>query len=162
MKTIPLSQGKVALVDDEDYQRVSAFKWSAALRDHKWYACRNLGRQHKQQLIYLHRFIVDAPTGCEVDHEDGNGLNCMRLNLRKCTPVQNRCNTGLSVRNKSGFKGVHWRRDIQKWAAQIKTHGYKISLGVYDSAEAAARVRDVAARKYHGEFAWLNFPQEGA
>ncbi len=108
MKEIPLTQGKVALVSDEDFERVSAFKWMASIsnthRRHspgsapKWYACRftELPRcpktgKRRRKMVYLHRFLLDAPEGMVVDHfPDPDGLNCTRENLRIATYAENR------------------------------------------------------------------------
>lgn len=96
----------------------------------------------------------------EVDHEDRNPLNYSRSNLRIATKQQNRQNKGLPRNNKSGYKGVIWAADRQQWRAYISVDGCIIQLGGFDDPIAAAKVRDTAARKYHGEFAFQNFPAD--
>lgn len=159
-KELILSKGYVALVDDEDFERASQFKWSAAIRKGctTLYASAYLGGgRANRRTELLHRFILSAAKGVQVDHIDGNGLNCTRQNLRLATISQNRRNRGKTVSNKSGFKGVYWHKDKQKFAAQIKLDAKLIHLGKFNSAEEAARAYDVAAKKYHGDFAKTNF-----
>lgn len=160
---IPLTQGKVALVDDEDYERVSQFKWHAKRVPDSdlFYAARNVanpyGRRGYQR---LHSFILDATPAQEIDHWDGDGLNNTRANLRFATTAQNQANRRRSRNNTTGFKGVSWCRG--RYRARIKINSRYTSLGVYDSGPEAARAYDQAALIHHGEFARLNFPEEGA
>ena len=84
MKKLNLSQGKMAALDNADYERAAIFKWHARQEKQRpscWYAVRTVGNK----TVYLHRFILDAPSGLDVDHKDGDGLNCQRLNLRIAT-----------------------------------------------------------------------------
>jgi hypothetical protein len=161
MAEVPLTQGKVALVDDEDYERVSQFKWHAKRvpDSDRFYAARNvpnpLGRRGYQR---LHSFILDAAPGQEIDHQDGEGLNNTRANLRFATTAQNQANQRPSRSNTTGFKGVSWHRG--RYRARVKVNGNIISLGVYDTGEEAARAYDQAAIEHHGEFAHPNFPSE--
>lgn len=149
MKEIPLTQGKVALVDDEDYERVSAYKWQANKGSAGyWYG-------HNDTHGQLHRFVVNAPRELMVDHKNGDGLDCRRENLRLATNAQNQYNAKLRVDNKSGFRGVHW--DGNRWIAQIKSQGRPIYLGRFNTPEAAARAYDTKARELRGEFARTNF-----
>lgn len=98
MKEIKLTQGKVALVSDEDFERVNQFKWCASnnpmyrkgdAKAEKWYALRGTVVNGKQKTLYMHRFIMDAPKGKVVDHLDGNGLNNTRENLAVVEHYQN-------------------------------------------------------------------------
>ena len=155
-KQIPLTQGKFATVDDEDYDRLMKYKWCARIRDDgaAWYACRKEivdGKHHQQQ---MHRFILDAPNGMLCDHVNGNGLDNRRVNLRLATPKQNTMNRGAN-RNHIGFKGVTHIKP-GKFQAQIKVDGKFIYLGLFDNARSAAIAYNIAAEKYHGEFARLN------
>jgi hypothetical protein len=155
LRTIELTQGKVALVDDEDYDWLSQWKWYAH-RNPKtriyWYA----RRDEKRRTIFMHREILRTSRGSQVDHRDQNGLNNQKSNLRDCTHAQNMQNRRPSA--KTGFRGVtQYRKDT--WKSEIKTNGLRIYLGYYATAEEAARAYDRAAIKYFGEFAKLNFPE---
>ncbi len=165
MKTIPLNKGYMALVDDDDYERVSAFKWTAivikdksrsrvyGMRSTKW----NPETRRNGQYIYLHRFIMEAPSGIMVDHKDSDGLNCQRYNMRLATNSQNNAN-GRRPAGRAGYRGVTF--SYGKPVAQIRFQGKHINLGVFLSPEDAARAYDVAALQRFGEFARLNFPHE--
>lgn len=151
--------GLVALVDDEDYERVSKYNWQAEREKSTWYAVRSNHR--KDRPARMHRYILNAPMGTEVDHKDRNGLNNVRSNLRLATVRQNQGNSGLRITNSSGYKGVHWSKNKNRWVAQIRSGGSKKkSLGCYSTAEEAAKAYDRAAIKEFGEFAWLNFPSD--
>ncbi|MBN1362949.1 MAG: HNH endonuclease [Sedimentisphaerales bacterium] len=105
---------------------------------------------------------MKAPKGMVVDHIDGNGLNNRRSNLRLCTPQQNQWNRCVSrARLQQGlFKGVHHRTDSGKPCARITYRGKTLHLGVFDTAIEAAKAYDRKAIELHGEFAYLNFPED--
>lgn len=163
VQQISLTRSQVALVDDEDFERVSAFNWFATGRirksgDRSWYAYRTAyvdGRAHN---ILLHRFIVSAPSGLLVDHRNRDGLDCRRCNLRLCDVQQNAFNRERRL-PPSGYRGVHRHYDC--WRAQIELNGKIYRRGRLASAEDAARAYDELAREHHGEFAVLNFPEAG-
>jgi hypothetical protein len=156
-KIIPLSQGKVAIVDDADFEWLSQWKWHYA----KGYAVRNEGIYPDRRTVYMHDKIMNPPDGMEVDHvKTGDNLNNQRYNLRICTRGQNMANTRVRAINTSGYKGVTWNKDHGRWQPQIKVNGKRKYLGFCDTAEDAAHVYDEAARKYFGEFAKLNFPDK--
>lgn len=152
---IPLTRGKVALISDHQLERVSRHNW-CALRtvSGDWYA---VGRINGK-VVYLHSFIMDTPAGMEVDHINGDTLNCTDDNMRLCTHIQNMHNKKKRSNNKSGYIGVHWNKHAKKWIPQIKVDGRSIHLGTFENIIDAARTRDAAAIKYYGEFARLNFP----
>lgn len=159
MQKIPLSRGYFALIDDEDYQRVSKYKWTYD----NGYAVRGIrlpNRRYKK--IMLHRFLINAKPGQFVDHIDGNRSNNTRSNLRICTKAQNGQNRHIPAPNKvSHYKGVsrtHNTRD--RWQALIIANGKRHYLGSFPSQEEAARAYDTKARELHGEFAQLNFPHQ--
>jgi len=157
MKKIPLSQGKFALVDDEDFASLSKHNWFATKTkaDYLFYAVRNRPGRSKG-MIKMHREILGATHNKHVDHKDGDGLNNQKHNLRICDRYQNSQNSKKASSNTSGFKGVYWDRS---WKAAIYAFGDKYFLGCFRSPEDAARAYDRAALKYHGEFARLNFPE---
>lgn len=158
MKTIELTRGKVAFVDDADYVAVSQFKWYAKEKEGLWYAARNLRKTDgKRTTQYLHQFLL--PGVPEIDHRDGNGLNDRWENLRSVTHKQNmqgfrRKKAGLT----SKFRGVSWHKRDLIWHAQIRADGKQIHIGYFENEIDAARAYDAAALKYFGKGAYLNFP----
>lgn len=164
MKRIPLSKGFVALVDDRDYVRLARYEWYASgytLRSGlvKWRAVRNIRRPDgKKRLQYMHREIMGAPPGVDVDHKRGDGLDNRRRNLRLATRSQNNQNQRNGRRHKSSrFKGVSWDGRDGRWHAYITPPGgRRKSLGYFGGEAAAARAYDEAARRLFGEFAAPN------
>lgn len=159
MKEIPLTQGKVALVDDVDYEFISQFKWFAQRVKNTWYAVRRAPRDEKgkRKAIYMHNFLM----GGRAHHINGNGLDNGRSNLRLATNTQN----AQAFRMKplgctSKYRGVYWHSSAQKWHAQIKSNGKVTYLGLFSSEEEAARIRDIVALNFFGEHAQLNFPRK--
>jgi hypothetical protein len=159
-KQIPLSQGKFAIVDDADYEWLNQWKWTAdkSASSDTWYARRGEGRPSRKK-SHMHRVIMNAPDGMEVDHVNGDGLDNRRENLRICTRAQNAHNTGIHPRNTTGFKGVS--RTRQGFVAQMVINGKHIYIGTFKSPEEAAKAWDESAKKNHGEFARLNFQEGG-
>jgi hypothetical protein len=159
MKEISLSKGKFALIDDEDFERVSQFKWTLQTGRTTYYAARNDTSSGKRKYIYLHRFILDlTDRKLMVDHINGNGLDNRRENLRVCTNGQNQRNKSKASHSTQLYKGVRRRRTLQnRYEARIRVDGQDIYLGRYDTPEEAAIAYDNSAIKYFGEFAKLNF-----
>jgi hypothetical protein len=154
MKRIPLSQGKYALVDDADYERLNQWKWCVSNEYGKLYAVCWQNDQH----VRMHRFLLGLKKGnaVQVDHKDGNGLNNQRSNLRIATHKQNQWNKRKRRDNTSGYKGVFWHEASKKWLVQIKANGKIQYIGCFKSKIEAARKYNEAAKKYHGKFASLN------
>lgn len=151
MRLIPLTQGKFAIVDDEDYDYLSQFKWSVTSTG---YAHRNakIGL-NKRRYIKMHAVVAQTPQGMETDHINRNRLDNRKSNLRICTHTENMRNQTKHKNNKSGFKGVYWHPGCGCYKAQIKHHGVIIQLGGFQFPEDAHAAYVKAALKYHGDFA---------
>lgn len=155
MKEIPLTQGKVALVDDADFELVNQFKWFANFISKVWYVCRTVKSNGKSHTVYLHKFLTGFK---QTDHKDGNGLNCQRENLRAATSQQNR--RGKQAKREftsSRFRGVTWDASRDLWKSQIRFKGKTVFLGRFKNEISAARCYDDAAKKFYREFAAPNF-----
>lgn len=156
-REIPLTSGLVALVDDADYEAVTAAgPWHADHNAHLIYAARSSRRPDGTAVTQrLHTFLVSA---AYVDHRDSNGLNNQRSNLRSATASQNLANSRIRRDNTSGYKGVYLNKRVQRWVAQITVNGKTRGLGYFATAEEAAARYDIAAIEAWGEFARPNFP----
>lgn len=149
MKEIKLSQGKITLVDDEDFDRVNQFKWYAEKKPNSFYARR---KDKERKSVYMHRFILNTKN--EVDHKNHDGLDNRKTNLRKCSKSENQRNKSPKKNGSSKYLGVHFVKNRNKWRAGI---GFPNKfLGEYKTEEEAAIAYNNAARKLHGEFANLN------
>src|SRR5438045_2649901 len=116
MRTIPLTQGKFALIDAEDFERVSGFKWTLMKSINNFYAYRKGNINGKYQSILLHRFILNLnPEDPHVDHRDRNGLNCQKYNLRNATKAQNAWNCRITAVKTSKFRGVTYCKRDKLW-----------------------------------------------
>lgn len=159
MKKIQLTRLQVAFVDDSDYEwLVGIGSWHAQFHpgyadEGRFVARRNVKKADgKRTALYMHRVIMDAQPGEQVDHIDGNPLNNQRSNLRIVTNSQNRMNAGRQSNNTSGLRGVSWHKDSQKWYARIKVHGKRIHLGYFDSLEEASTYHEAAREKHFGQY----------
>lgn len=163
-RLIPLTQGKVAIVDAADYEWLSQWKWCAwkpGKADSVYAARKEYLPGGKQRTIYMHRLIMGEPVGLEVDHRNWrNKLDNRRGNLRCATHAQNVCNKGLRADNTSGFVGVSFDKQSKRWLAKANINRKQTFLGYFDSPEFAARARDAAVIESHGEFAFVNLPKE--
>ncbi len=162
MAEIPLTQGKVAIVDDEDYAELSKYKWCAGCFCGKWYVLRYSKKGYKWpdnhgKMIFMHRQIMKAKKGQQIDHRNGNGLDNHKENIRFSTQQQNVFNQIPTGRGTSKYKGVSWAKTVRKWLAGIKYDGKSKGLGYYKKEKDAALAYDVAAKELFGEFARTNF-----
>jgi hypothetical protein len=157
VREIPLTRGKVALVDDEDYEELARYKWHAHRRYNGWRAARTV----PGGVILMHREIMGFVESTSlIDHRNGDGLDNRRSNLRVATAAQNGMNRGKQRNNQSGFKGVRRRTNCTaRWEAHITIARKMHSLGHFSSPEEAARAYDAKAREVHREFARVNFPE---
>jgi hypothetical protein len=158
-KRIPLTQGKFALVDDADFERVNQFKWCAHRIGNTWYATRSKKSKGERWLVLMHRFILGVTDRkVKVDHRDRDGLNNCRHNLREATHAENMHNSRRRVNNTTGYKGVYLNRRTGRYFAKLTVNRKQISSDGHKTPEDAARAYDKLAKKHHGEYAWLNFP----
>jgi len=153
-KEIPLTKGKMAIVDDDDFERVSKRSWYYHPNGYAINIERVMG--HKKT-VYMHRFIIGDIGRLQVDHQNGNKLDNRKSNLRPCTVNENQANSGKRKKNTSGYCGVSRQGGTKEWYAKIGFNKNTIWLGSYDTPDAAARAYDAAARVAFGEFAKLNF-----
>jgi excisionase family DNA binding protein len=152
---IPLTQGKVAIIDEEDFPLISRYKWRAFKDHNTWYAATGGHRgDETYPFTLMHRLILDSPPNILVDHKDRNGLRNVRENLRSCSVPQNAANHALFSTNTSGYHGVTVDTATQRY----KVHVGREYLGYYDDAITASLIHDCVARLLHGEFASLNHP----
>lgn len=156
-KYIELTRGKRAAVDDADYDWLNQWKWCAHKSVRTYYAVRSIRSGQSVKSILMHRLIIDAPYGVDVDHRDHDGLNCTRKNLRLCTNTENHRNEITRRDNTSGYKGVSFDKHGKFWVSQIYIHGKKVYLGCFSDKIKAAHAYDAAARRHFGEFANTNF-----
>lgn len=145
------------LVDPEDEHFLTEYNWKLQKRSnrptHTLYARAYSHMENGKQVnILLHRLIMNAPKGVQVDHENHNGLDCHRSNLRLATQSQNQYNSLLRSDNTSDFKGVYWDESHKKWRARIQIEGHRVHLGSYTSKEEAVKVYVDCARRVQGEF----------
>lgn len=158
MRTIPLSQGKVALVDDADFERLSKFNWFAHKHTRKnrtvFYAVRNARFGGKCVTLALHREVLGVfDTKIKIDHKNLNELDNRKQNLRLATNTQNGWNSQKAPSRSSQFKGVCWHKQRQRWMARIHVNGQQRHLGLFEIEEDAACAYAAAAKQHFGEFA---------
>jgi hypothetical protein len=156
-QSITLTRDKCTLVDDEDYERLSRWKWSATLISCHWRAVRSVKKRGRSKTIYMAREIVGAKKGEYVDHINHDSLDNRRCNLRICSNAANGANQ-QKRRQKctSKFKGVSWHKKSSKWTAYIIVKQKWIYLGVFASELQAATAYNKAALEHFGEYACLN------
>lgn len=130
-KQIKLTQGKYALVDAEDFDRIN--QW-------KWYFCHGYANRSKDN-VSMHRFINETPKGLYTDHINRDKLDNRKVNLRTVTKSQNDHNTGPMKNNKSGYKGIYWYQEKGKWKVQIAINKKNIHLGYFTDLQQAIKAR---------------------
>ena len=156
MKRIPLTQGKAAIVDNEDFEELNKYKWSCTHTCGLNYAVRG-NPDSKPRHLRMHREILNTPVDMDTDHINGNGLDNRKSNLRICTHTENMLNCKPRG-GTSPYIGIGWSVCHKKWHARIRSKGKQVHLGFFKDESKAARAFDTAAIKLRGEFARLNFP----
>lgn len=165
MTLITLSKGYKSIIDDGDYARVKQFKWYAKLDRRKDGTVRNVyaartvyNLDDTQGTLSLHRFIMEVnDSAIKIDHEDHDGLNNQRHNLRVCNDVQNTRNARKRPKTGSKYKGVsRFGQEYNKWQGRVTVDGKVIYLGAFDTEVEAALAYNAAAQQLHGKFAHLN------
>jgi hypothetical protein len=160
-RRIPLTKDKFAIVDPDDYYWLKKFKWFASKNGATYYAKRNVysWANSRRCSVAMHRLIIKAPDYLVVDHINYNGLDNREANLRLATHKQNTRHVIRTMNpGSSKYKGVSWYTREKVWAVKIMADGKTIRIGYFKDEVEAAKAYDTAAKKYHGEFAALNFP----
>ena len=163
-RRIRLSGPRYAKVDPEDYEWVSGYEWFGHGRGRHIYAKR-FGREGKAgepALVSMHREIVNARRGIIIDHINRDSADNRKANLRQATHGQNQANKAKNhVNPSSRYKGVSLTKGVckRKWRARIQVNRRMIPIGSFESEIDAAKAYDKAAKKYFGEFAYVNFPE---
>ena len=156
MKKIKLTQGKFTIVDDSDFEYLNQWKWYLD----KKYAKRTI---YPRKWEYLHRKLLNAPRGTEIDHINHDTLDNRKSNLRICYKSNNQHNALIRSDNKTGYKGVYFDSNWKKFRASVCINNKIIHIRNgkdcgFDTAKEAAQARDRIALEYHKDFAYLNFP----
>lgn len=149
---VPLTQGYEAVIDAADVPLVEGYSWRALTDCRRVYAVTGIGPRGDVTAIRMHRLIMDAADGIDVDHIDHNGINNRRKNMRLCTRSQNLQNQRKRSDNTSGYKGVNYYKRTGKWRAYIMLEGKEKHLGYFDSPEGAYRAYCNASKEVHGEY----------
>jgi hypothetical protein len=159
-RRIYLDEGIYAILDLRDYYRYGGLKWCLGGHADKIYAIRGqIDGPDEIKTVRLHRLIMNAPKDLLVDHRNGNSLDDRRANLRFATISENQCNSRKRKNATSKYRGVCFCKREQKWLVQVNKAGKRKFYGFFKSEIEAARAYDEAAKKLHGEFARLNFPE---
>jgi hypothetical protein len=153
MKEIQLTKGKVALVDDEDYEWLNQWKWCF---HHAGYAVRTSIDKKKRTMILMHRLIIGTPQHMETDHINNNRLDNRKCNLRVCTASQNQANRPAPINNKCKNKGVYWYGARNKWCAHIWYDNRTHCIGRFNTIEEAINAYNKKSKEIFGVFAYID------
>jgi hypothetical protein len=154
---IELTKGQYSLIDSWNIDEVQEWNWCAmdTKSSRTIYAGRHIKipKTRKSICIKLHCLVLPPDKGLMIDHINGNGLDNRRSNLRMCTHAQNKQNVAMTSFNTTGFKGIAWNKNLQRWHAKIQVNGVNHSLKYHYTKEAAHAAYCEAAKRLHGEFA---------
>lgn len=142
-KSIPLTRGHVALVDDADFEWLSQFKWHAMKQPHTFYATRSARKNGKKFTVWMHREINETPDRLKTDHINGDGLDNRKANLRSVTHQDNMINNARHTAKRPQYRGVSWHKRQEKWLAQITVNCRNIYIGIFQTAELASAAYEV-------------------
>lgn len=161
-KEIELTKGYVAIVDDDDYDRLSKYKWSALENNKTVYAVHRFKNElsGKYKMVGMHRFIIGISENYRIDHIDRNGLNNCKNNLRKCSDADNQHNKTIYKNNTTGYRGISFFPKANKnkpFTAHICLNRKLVHIGYFKTDIEAAKAYDKKAIELFGEFASLNF-----
>jgi len=134
------------IIDKEDFIKVSQYSWHYT---YKGYVAGFIDKKH----TYLHRYIMDTPKGMVTDHINRNPLDNRKCNLRICSVRENVINAKLSENNKTGFRGVSYRKNRNKYRAYLMVNRKQVSLGHYHKYIDAVKARIKGEKKYFGIYA---------
>jgi hypothetical protein len=155
---IPLSQGKFTIIDIEDVDKVKKYEWTFfKSKHHKYGYVISKKKINNKKKWLLHRYILDIKNPkIYIDHKNGNSLDNRKGNMRLCTHQQNLCNGKKTLNKTSVYKGVCFKKNSKKWYAQITVNGKTKYLGYFYNQLEAAKIYDIKAIEYFGEFALTN------
>jgi hypothetical protein len=157
-----MTQPRYTIVDPADYERLRKYEWTTRKGTNSFYVRRHVAgyKGKKQTIVYMHQETIKVPKGLIIDHINNDGMDNRRANLRAATRAQNSRNRKNSLKSGGSiYKGVSWDKKSRKWKARIGCDSKTIYLGHFENEIDAAKAYDWAAKKYHGEFASLNFPE---
>jgi len=159
MKEIKLANNKgIALVDDEDYELVSKYKWHMLSATRRYARAAIKIETNKYIRTLMHKLIMDTKE--HIDHIDSDGLNNQRSNLRIATQSNNMMNASKQNRGSSRHKGVCWQKKNNKWTAYITLNKIRYYLGIFIDENKAAEAYNIKAEELFGEYAKLNIIED--
>ena len=155
MKQIPLTQGQFAIVDDDEFERLSEFNWKALWNKdiRGYYAAREIGGRKNKKTIYMHRLIANTPVGMVCDHIHHNTLDNRKSELRNLSPAQSNMNMRLRKDNKLGIRGIH-KKECGSYMTRLVFNGEIVLCKTVKTLEEALNLRKKAEDKYFGEFSF--------
>lgn len=158
MREISLKNGRIAIIDDEDYEIVSQYRWYLLKGKNTEYAChKKTENAISLPTILMHRLVMNAPKGSQIDHINGDGLDNRKCNLRFCSHQENSRNSPKNWRGTSKYKGVGLCKRRKKWRARIKLNNKQVEIGCYNTEIEAATAYNMVALANFRQFARLNY-----